>query len=144
MRHFALLLVVLTSCAPRMVSVPPPPLNLEDESTSRDALKEAIRETIASHRGEVVACYEETRRARRSTPEGKLVVRFTIQTDGTVSSPNVQTSTVQSQMFERCVLDRLSTWLFPRQQPPGVVVVAYPFIFKRAPADPPAKHPPTQ
>ncbi|WNG40510.1 AgmX/PglI C-terminal domain-containing protein [Archangium violaceum] len=104
--------------------------------------RESIREVIGSHREEIRDCYLQALRTRGSIPDGKVVVRFGILADGTVKECQVEFSSMDSPMLERCVQDRVLTWVFPREDAPRTTIVTYPFLFVRnapeAPKPPPA------
>ncbi|WP_164016673.1 AgmX/PglI C-terminal domain-containing protein [Pyxidicoccus trucidator] len=139
MRSLPLLLMMLSgsACTPRQSSMPVP---LREELN-----KDAIQEVLAAHRPEIRACYEQTIRTRGFTPEGRLVVGFVIEADGAVRESRLVSATTDSPMLERCVLERVATWTFPRPQSNGRVSVHYPYVFVQAPPETPKQAPaPTQ
>ena len=60
---------------------------------------------------------------------GKIVIRFTIARDGSVSASNVKSSTMGSPSVESCVNRRFMGMKFPSPKA-GIVVVSYPFVFQ--------------
>jgi hypothetical protein len=60
---------------------------------------------------------------------GKLVVKFTIAKDGSVSAAAVKTSTLYDPTMEACVVERFERLQFPTPQGGGIVIVSYPFLF---------------
>lgn len=91
--------------------------------------KSMIRRVVRQHVNQVKFCYE--RRAQLdATLEGKVVVQWTIATNGTVPSSAVVSSTLADPEVGRCVADAVRTWTFPPS--PGLVTVTYPFHFKLA------------
>ena len=60
---------------------------------------------------------------------GKVVVKFVIAKDGSVSRSSVSASTLKSSKVEDCILNRFMKFSF--QQPKGgIVIVKYPFVFQ--------------
>ena len=93
--------------------------------------REAIRQVIAEHHGEVRYCYE---RELRKSPElaGTVAVKFIIAPSGEVRSSEVAQSSARNAGLEECLLARVGTWTFPKPRGEGAVVATYPFMFKRA------------
>jgi TonB family protein len=75
-------------------------------------------------------CYE---RELNNNPnlQGKVVVLFTIGSDGKVSNYQVESSTLNSSAVETCILRMIRRWRFPAPDG-GSVTVAYPFVFSSA------------
>ncbi|MCP4229440.1 MAG: DUF4339 domain-containing protein [bacterium] len=64
------------------------------------------------------------------TMEGKLVVRFTIAADGSVTSASVVSSGLGNATLESQICSRIRTWRFPPiDAGAGDVTVVYPFVF---------------
>lgn len=57
---------------------------------------------------------------------GRVVVRFTITTDGTVASPTLSSSTLGSPTVEACIVDAFGGLRFPVPRGGGVVRVNFP------------------
>ena len=93
--------------------------------------REAIRQVIAGHHGEIRYCYE---RELRKSPElaGTVAVKFIIAPSGEVRSSEVAHSSARNPGLEECLVGRLGTWTFPEPQGGGAVVATYPFMFKQA------------
>ena len=60
---------------------------------------------------------------------GRVVVKFVIAADGTVSVANVKESTLGNAAVEQCVTQRFLHMTFPAAKSGGVVIVSYPFLF---------------
>ena len=60
---------------------------------------------------------------------GKLVIKFVIAKDGSVSNSNVKTTTLDSPAVETCVAARFMRMQFPEPAEGTVVKVTYPFEF---------------
>ena len=61
---------------------------------------------------------------------GKLVIKFVIAKDGSVSNSNVKTTTLDSPAVETCVAARFMRMQFPEPAEGTVVKVTYPFEFR--------------
>ena len=93
--------------------------------------KEIIRRVIRAHMNEVRACYEQGLR-RQPTLAGRVVVRFTISSIGTVSGATVQSSTLGNAQVEQCIVRTVERWRFPSAKGGGIVIVSYPFTLAPA------------
>ena len=60
---------------------------------------------------------------------GLIVVKVVIASSGAVTEATLKSSTVDRPKFERCLLDEISTWIFPAPKDGGSTVVEYPFRF---------------
>jgi hypothetical protein len=89
---------------------------------------EAVRKVVDQHISEVQECYENGL-IRNPGLSGKLVVEWTIGTNGRVSKVGTKVATLQSNAVADCIIGRLKGWVFPRPTG-GTVIVSYPFIFK--------------
>ena len=89
---------------------------------------EAVRKVVDEHISEVQECYENGL-IRNPGLSGKLVVEWTIGTNGRVSKVGTKIATLQSNAVSDCIIGHLKGWLFPKPSG-GTVVVSYPFIFK--------------
>src|SRR5688572_26920238 len=87
---------------------------------------QAIDRVIKASAGIFRACYQ---KELNRTPNigGKLVVRFTIASDGSVSKAAIVSSTVGSKVVDQCVLRNIRRLRFPA--PGAVSHVNYPFLF---------------
>ena len=61
--------------------------------------------------------------------KGKIVIKFVIAKDGSVSSANTKSSTMGSPTVENCVVSRFMRMQFPEPKGGGIVIVSYPFFF---------------
>ncbi len=89
--------------------------------------REAVAKVVNSHLQEVYACYE---RALLKDPSlaGKVVLEWTIGTNGRVAAVKTKSSTLRNPSVEACILGGLKTWTFPPARG-GAVIITYPFIF---------------
>ena len=74
-------------------------------------------------------CFEE---ARQTAPalEGTVVLAWTIFLDGHPHDLRVDRTTANSSILERCLLDRLREWRFPKPRRVPAQVVSYPLEFR--------------
>jgi len=86
-----------------------------------------IKRIITERVPQVRACYE---RELKKSPGlgGKVLVSWTIQKDGTVSSPRVRKNTTGSSRLAPCITKAISRWHFPESS--STSDVEYPFVFK--------------
>ncbi|MFH1466059.1 MAG: AgmX/PglI C-terminal domain-containing protein [Pseudomonadota bacterium] len=61
---------------------------------------------------------------------GKIVVKFVVAKDGTVSSAQVKSSTMGNAAVETCINSRFMRFQFPEPRGGGIVIVSYPFRFE--------------
>ncbi len=91
--------------------------------------KEAIRRVINRHIAEIRHCYEQELNARPDL-EGRVAVKFMINTSGVVQLANISQSTLGNARAESCIQTAVQRWTFPAGT--GVSMVSYPFMFNRA------------
>jgi len=111
------------SVAARVVIAPPV---LESGTADVDAIVRDIR----GRRKAIAACYE---RALKSNPAlaGKLVVRLSIASAGTVVAVTVDEDTMGAPDVAGCVRGLIARWRFPPSIDAGVPVeVSFPFVFQ--------------
>lgn len=89
--------------------------------------RDAVAKVVNAHLKTVQACYE---RALVKSPglAGKVVLEWTISTDGSVTSARSKSSTLRSHDVEQCIVRELKGWKFPAASG-GPVVITYPFLF---------------
>lgn len=89
--------------------------------------REAVAKVVNSHLQEVYACYE---RALLKDPSlaGKVVLEWTIGTNGRVVATRTKSSTLRNPSVESCIIRGLKAWTFPPARG-GAVIITYPFIF---------------
>ena len=90
--------------------------------------KSLIDAVIRRHLNQIKYCYS---RELTKNPKlgGKIVVKFVIAKDGTVSSAVKKSSTMNSPAVESCINGRFMRFKFPEPKGGGIVIVSYPFIF---------------
>lgn len=90
--------------------------------------KEEIQRVINGHIGQIQYCYEKQLRTNPGL-SGKVVLEWTVKTDGKVGSVKAASSTLASNEAVSCMMDKVKTWTFPKPRGSGSVVVVFPFIF---------------
>ncbi len=90
--------------------------------------EESIEKELAGHEGEIRSCYEQR---RKSAPdlEGKIVVRITVQPSGTVSSVNIEKSTVDDTKLEECVRTEIRDIEFSERANVEETELSHPYLF---------------
>ena len=91
--------------------------------------KSLIDAVIKKHMNQIRYCYQ---RQLNANPRlaGKVVVKFVIAKDGSVSKASTKTSTLGSAAVEGCINGRFMRFRFPEPKGGGIVIVSYPFIFE--------------
>lgn len=89
--------------------------------------REEVARVINKHLKEVQYCYEKTL-LKDPGLSGKLVLQWTIKSNGTVGRVRQKMSTLRNPKVSSCIIASLKRWTFPRPRG-GVVIVSYPFIF---------------
>jgi hypothetical protein len=87
-----------------------------------------IDEVIKRHMNQIRYCYQREL-SRNATLAGKVVIRFTIAGDGTVSQASTKETTMNNSAVEGCIVGRFQRMQFPEPRGGGVVIVSYPFLF---------------
>ena len=90
--------------------------------------KSLIDRVVKSHLAQIRYCYQ---RELAKNPKlfGKIVVKFVISKDGSVSSATTKSSTMKNPIVEQCVNARFLRMRFPKPKGGGIVIVSYPFVF---------------
>jgi TonB family protein len=86
-----------------------------------------IARVVDSHTGAIRYAYNKELR-KNPALKGKIVIRFTIAADGTVTDARLDESTMNWAPLETALAEMAVKWKFP-PIPEGVVAVTYPFIF---------------
>jgi TonB family protein len=116
-----------------VVSAPRRGLSLNDVSIGAPAVSgslasDVIRRIVRRHNAQIRSCYEKEL-TRAPALKGKIVVKFVVGGNGTVSQAAVGSSDMGSAVVEACVVSQVKTWAFPSPEGGGSVVVSYPFNF---------------
>ena len=81
--------------------------------------------------GSIKAWYERELEKNPSLA-GKVVVKFVIARDGSVSKASMKSSTLDSPTAETCILRSFKRMRFSKQKGGGISVINYPFEFQAA------------
>jgi beta-lactamase regulating signal transducer with metallopeptidase domain len=87
--------------------------------------KEVIRAGIRRAMPKIKQCAEDA-----GSPDGKVVVQFTISATGSVVHASVAESTLASGPFFDCITGAIRELTFPKPAGGGIVIVKYPFWFR--------------
>jgi outer membrane biosynthesis protein TonB len=98
-------------------------------SVQGNLTKDQIRDVVRGHIDEVRYCYNQVLQSAPET-KAKLVVDFTIGSDGSVKNSAVGAGSQAPAQLGQCVNAAVLTWTFPAPNGGGEVVVAYPFLFE--------------
>ena len=99
--------------------VPSSYLNKLADTNARKKTRSAqdVMRVVQSHTRALQDCYKQELRYD-TTISGKIVVRFTIDTDGNVTSASIISSTLNSPRMEECIINRIKRWRnFPSCDP---------------------------
>jgi len=90
--------------------------------------KSLVDAVVRRHLNQIRYCYQ---RELTKNPSlgGKVVVKFVIAKDGTVSSASTKSSTLANAAVEGCINGRFMRFQFPQPKGGGIVIVSYPFLF---------------
>ena len=87
-----------------------------------------IDEVVKRHMNQIRYCYQR-QLSKKPKLAGKIVVRFTVAADGTVSKAEIKSSTMNDELVENCIIGRFQRMQFPAPKGEGVIIVSYPFQF---------------
>jgi len=90
--------------------------------------KSIIDRIVKQHLAKIRYCYQ---KELNKNPKlfGKLVVKFVIAKDGSVSTATTKSSTLRNPIVEKCINSRFMRMRFPAPKGGGIVIVSYPFVF---------------
>ncbi|MBX2801373.1 MAG: TonB family protein [Myxococcales bacterium] len=87
-----------------------------------------IDEVVRNHMAQIRYCYQ--RQLQRNPGlVGKVVVKFTIASDGSVAEAKIRSSSLDNPDVDRCLINRFMRMNFPAPRGNGIVLVSYPFLF---------------
>lgn len=87
-----------------------------------------IDEVIKRHMNQIKYCYQREL-TKNPSLAGKIVIKFVIAKDGTVSSASTKETTMNNGAVQSCIEGRFMRMQFPEPKGGGIVIVSYPFIF---------------
>jgi pSer/pThr/pTyr-binding forkhead associated (FHA) protein len=89
--------------------------------------RDVIASIIKRYLPQIQHCYEQ-QLVTNSKLKGKVTVSFMISGTGGVQSAEVQDTTLRNAATERCMIQKIMGWKFPKPRGGGTVGVKYPFI----------------
>ena len=93
--------------------------------------KEIIRRVVRENANQIRYCYE--RELTRSPGlYGKITMKWVISGEGKVTKAFVGETQMKNANVENCLARRIRGWNFPKPKGGGIVVVTYPFVFKKS------------
>jgi hypothetical protein len=90
--------------------------------------KDIIRRVVRLHMNEVKYCYDQEL-VKKAGLDGRISVQFVISPQGQVLSSVLQSTTMSNLHVEKCVVDAVKRWEFPKPDGGGIAIVSYPFNF---------------
>ncbi|MFH1356093.1 MAG: AgmX/PglI C-terminal domain-containing protein [bacterium] len=91
--------------------------------------KSIVDRVVKQHLAQIRYCYQKEL-AKNPNLFGKIVVKFVVANDGSVSSATIKDSTMNNSIVEQCICQRFMRFRFPPPKGDGIVIVSYPFVFK--------------
>jgi TonB family protein len=101
-------------------------------ATTGERSMEAINRAVNRYKSRLVRVYE-TWLKKDPALSGKIVIKFTIMSDGSVVNGAVVESTTGNGEFDQNILRYIARWTFPAAPEAGPIEVVYPFIFEGMP-----------
>jgi TonB family protein len=112
--------VTITTQAPQITG---------ETATTGERSYDAINRAVNRFKSRLVRVYE-TWLKKDPALAGKIVIKFTIMPDGSVSNGSVVNSTTGNGEFDQNILRYIARWSFPASPGSGPIEVVYPFIFE--------------
>lgn len=110
-----------------------------EETVVMGSLDPALIDAVLKrHAEQIKYCYEREL-PKKPNLAGKLVVNFTIASDGLVTQAKMKSSTMSDNTVEGCVAERFLKLRFPQPKGGGVVNVNYPLLFTNSSGEVPAR-----
>lgn len=100
------------------------------EVESSDLDKAALARFIRARLSAIQACYE-AQLKRNPSLKGKIVIRFTIGSNGRTSDVEVDENQMGNDEVGSCIVAKIRAWTTPFK-PDGDATVSYPFVFQPA------------
>lgn len=93
--------------------------------------KEIIRRVVRENQAQIRYCYEREL-TRDPGLYGKVVMKWVIAASGKVMRATVAENHMKNKAVGQCIAQRIRGWNFPKPKGGGIVVVTYPFVFKKS------------
>ena len=105
-------------------------LKHDDNAVIMGALdRKTINEVIKNNSDTYLRCYNDQLK-KDPVLGGRVVVNFIISKTGTVSSAQINRSTINNEELHNCITEATKRFQFPKPKGGGIVIVNYPFVFK--------------
>ncbi len=92
--------------------------------------RDAVDLVVMKNLGQITYCYE-IGLQKKSSLRGRVLVDFSINAQGSVSSLSISSSSLHAPNVESCMLGKIKNWKFPRPVGGVTVDVNYPFALQR-------------
>ncbi len=100
------------------------PANADADALEPSRIKATVQARMARFQG----CYQREF-MRNPSLKGRVVVRFIIEEDGSVSNARLRETTMNNTVVEQCLVDEVARLQFEKPQAGKVVPVSFPFNF---------------
>ncbi len=111
------------------VNITSAPPQLKGESAGKGTRSQAAINRIVSRQQSKLKKVYESMLKRDPNLSGKLVVKFTIMPDGSVTNVMIVQSTTKNVTFDKRIVSYIKRWRFPAISGGGPVEVIFPFVF---------------
>jgi outer membrane biosynthesis protein TonB len=101
-----------------------------EPDVSGDVDREGLARYVKARLKSIQSCYERELK-RNSSLKGKIVVRFTIGSNGRTKEVEIDENKLGSDEVGNCIRTIIKTWTFPFK-PESDVTLSYPFVFSPA------------
>jgi TonB family protein len=92
--------------------------------------REQLASFVRARKGAITQCYERELK-RNPTLKGRVVVRFTIGTNGRATDVEIDETTIGNDAVTNCIRTIIKGWSFPFK-PASEVPCSFPFVFAPA------------
>jgi len=91
--------------------------------------RSVIDRVVERHLDQIRYCYQ---KELNKNPRlyGKIVIKFVISRDGSVSSAKTNATSMNNPIVENCICQRFMRFQFPEPEGGGIAIVTYPFLFQ--------------
>jgi TonB family protein len=111
------------------VNITSEPAEIKGESASSSSRSQAAINRVVNRQQSRLKKVYEAMLKRDPKLSGKLVIKFTILPDGSVTNVSIVSSTTNNSTFDNRILSYIKRWTFPPISGGGSVEVTFPFAF---------------
>ncbi|MBU0531390.1 MAG: AgmX/PglI C-terminal domain-containing protein [Candidatus Uhrbacteria bacterium] len=105
-----------------------PKMELGDPIILGELTEDQISTVVEAKNEQMLACYE-SQLGEVSDLRGKVVIKFVISRDGTVSSAKINTTSMTNTAVEECLCGQFMKMVFPPPKGGGIVIITFPYQF---------------